>query len=217
MEYFDFIGKVQYEGPKSKNPYAFKFYDANEVIMGKPMKDHLKFAMAWWHNLGANGVDMFGRGTIDKRFGAAEEGTMEHAKAKVDAGIEFMQKLGIEYYCFHDVDLVPEADDINETNRRLDELTDYLKEKTNNKEKQYTEHSLQLKNQYDIPQKLYFHEETTELKELIEKFNGYIPPKGIYYHKNQRYLINQRRYLECHVTNLTYVQQLNKTNIKKDK
>lgn len=94
---------------------------------------------------------------------------------------------------------------------------DYLKEKTNNKEKQYTEHSLQLKNQYDIPQKLYFHEETTELKELIEKFNGYIPPKGIYYHKNQRYLINQRRYLECHVTNLTYVQQLNKTNIKKDK
>ncbi len=129
-EIFKNVPVIKYEGPDSKNPFAFKYYDPEKVILGKPMKEHLPFAMAWWHNLGANGVDMFGRGTIDKRFGAAEEGTMEHAKAKVDAGIEFMQKLGIEYYCFHDVDLVPEADDINETNRRLDELTDYLKEKT---------------------------------------------------------------------------------------
>ena len=129
-EIFSNVPVIKYEGPDSKNPFAFKYYDPERVILGKPMKEHLPFAMAWWHNLGANGVDMFGRGTIDKRFGAAEEGTMEHAKAKVDAGIEFMQKLGIEYYCFHDVDLVPEADDINETNRRLDELTDYLKEKT---------------------------------------------------------------------------------------
>ena len=129
-EIFKNVPVVKYEGPDSKNPFAFKYYDPERVILGKTMKEHLPFAMAWWHNLGANGVDMFGRGTIDKRFGASEEGTMEHAKAKVDAGIEFMKKLGIEYYCFHDVDLVPEADDINETNRRLDELTDYLKEKT---------------------------------------------------------------------------------------
>ncbi len=97
--------------------------------MGKPMKEHLPFAMAWWHNLGANGVDMFGSGTADKSFGE-KMGTMELAKAKVDAGIEFMKKLGIRYYCFHDVDLVPESDDINETNRRLDELSDYILEKT---------------------------------------------------------------------------------------
>ena len=129
-EIFSNIPVIKYEGPDSKNPFAFKYYDPERIILGKKMKEHLPFAMAWWHNLGANGVDMFGRGTIDKRFGAAKEGTMEHAKAKVDAGIEFMQKLGIEYYCFHDVDLVHEADDINETNRRLDELTDYLKEKT---------------------------------------------------------------------------------------
>ena len=129
-EIFKNVPVIKYEGPDSKNPFAFKYYDPDRVILGKKMKEHLPFAMAWWHNLGANGVDMFGRGTIDKKFGASEEGTMEHAKAKVDAGIEFMQKLGIEYYCFHDVDLVPEADDINETNRRLDELTDYLKEKT---------------------------------------------------------------------------------------
>ncbi|MCR5715809.1 MAG: xylose isomerase [Lachnospiraceae bacterium] len=129
-EIFKGIPQIKYEGPESKNPLAFRYYDADRVILGKKMKDHLNFAMAWWHNLGANGVDMFGRGTADKSFGA-EPGTMEHAKAKVDAGIEFMQKLGIEYYCFHDVDLVPEdEDDINVTNQRLDELTDYILEKT---------------------------------------------------------------------------------------
>lgn len=129
-EIFQNIPVIRYEGPDSTNPFAFKYYDPERVVMGKKMKDQLPFAMAWWHNLCANGVDMFGRGTADKRFGAAEEGTMEHAKAKVDAGIEFMKKLGIEYYCFHDVDLVPEADDINETNRRLDEIGDYILEKT---------------------------------------------------------------------------------------
>ena len=64
MEYFKFVDKVKYEGPKSKNPYAFKFYDENKIVMGKPMKEHLRFAMAWWHNLGANGQDMFGPGTM---------------------------------------------------------------------------------------------------------------------------------------------------------
>ena len=125
-EIFANIPVIPYEGANSKNPLAFHHYDANKIIMGKPMKEHLPFAMAWWHNLCATGADMFGRGTADKAFGASEVGTMEHAKAKVDAGFEFMQKLGIEYFCFHDVDLVPEADDINETNRRLDEITDYI-------------------------------------------------------------------------------------------
>ena len=127
-EIFEGIPKIAYEGPKSKNPLAFKFYDPERVIMGKPMKEHLPFAMAWWHNLCAAGTDMFGRDTADKSFGA-EKGTMAHAKAKVDAGFEFMQKLGIRYFCFHDVDLVPEADDIKETNRRLDEISDYILEK----------------------------------------------------------------------------------------
>lgn len=127
--YFPNIPVIPYEGPASKNPLAFKYYDADKVIMGKNMKEHLPFAMAWWHNLCATGVDMFGRGTADKSFGCAQEGAMEHAKAKVDAGFEFMQKLGIEYFCFHDVDLVPEADDIKETNARLDEISDYIPEK----------------------------------------------------------------------------------------
>ncbi len=126
-EIFANIPKIKYEGPKSQNPLAFKFYDAEKVVGGKTMKEQLRFAMAWWHNLCAEGTDMFGPGTADKSFGA-EKGTM-HARAKVDAGFEFMDKIGVDYFCFHDVDLVPEADDIKETNRRLDEISDYMLKK----------------------------------------------------------------------------------------
>ena len=128
-EIFANVPVIKYEGPESKNPLSFKYYDADRVILGKKMSEHLPFAMAWWHNMCASGTDMFGRDTMDKSFGATEKGTMEHAKAKVDAGFEFMKKMGIKYFCFHDVDIVPEADDINETNRRLDEITDYILEK----------------------------------------------------------------------------------------
>ncbi len=127
-EFFEGIGKIEYQGPQSREPMAFKFYNPDALVLGKPMKEHLPFAMAWWHALGANGADMFGRGTADKSFGCAP-GTMEHAYAKVEAGFELMQKLGIRYFCFHDVDLVPEAEDIRETNRRLDEITDRILDK----------------------------------------------------------------------------------------
>lgn len=127
-EIFSGIPQIRYEGPKSKNPLSFKYYDAEKTVAGKPMKEHLPFAMAWWHTLCASGADMFGVGTADKSFGAPV-GTMQHAKAKVDAGFEFMNKLGLEYFCFHDVDLIPEADTIAKTNRRLDEISDYILEK----------------------------------------------------------------------------------------
>lgn len=127
-EIFKDIGTILYEGASSKNPLSFKFYQPEKIVLGKRMDEHLPFAMAWWHNLGAAGTDMFGRDTADKSFNA-RYGTMEHAKAKVDAGFEFMQKLGIKYFCFHDIDLIPEADDIKETNRRLDEISDYILER----------------------------------------------------------------------------------------
>ena len=127
-EIFSGIGKIQYEGAKTANPFAFRFYDADRVVLGKKMYEHLPFAMAWWHNLCATGVDMFGVGTADKSFGSPEN-DMAHARAKVEAGFEFMQKLGIRYFCFHDIDIAPEADDIKETNRRLEEITDYIKVK----------------------------------------------------------------------------------------
>ena len=125
-EIFTGIPEIKYEGPLSKNKFAFKYYDPDRVIMGKTMKEHLPFAMAWWHNLSAAGADMFGVGTADKSFGAERLGTMEHAKAKVDAGFEFMSKLGLEFFCFHDADLVPEAETLTETNERLDVITDYI-------------------------------------------------------------------------------------------
>ncbi len=126
-EYFN-VKKIQYEGPESNNDFSFKFYNPDQIVLGKPMREHLPFAMAWWHNLCNAGKDIFGDETADKSFGA-EKRTMDHAKAKVDAGFEMMEKLGIEYFCFHDVDLIPEADDIRETNRRLDEISDYMAEK----------------------------------------------------------------------------------------
>ncbi len=128
MIYFPFVSKVAPAGAKSEEGYAFRWYDPERLILGKRMDEHLPFAMAWWHNLGTAGTDMFGAATADKRFGA-EPGTMAHAFAKVDAGFEFMEKLGIRYFCFHDADLAPEADTLAETNARLDAVSDYILEK----------------------------------------------------------------------------------------
>nr|BAX90017.1 putative xylose isomerase [uncultured symbiotic protist of Reticulitermes speratus] len=126
QEIFKNIPQIKYEGPGSKNALSFKYYDANKVIDGKPMKEYLKYAMAWWHNLSATGQDMFGQGTADKSFGSKTLGTMEHAHAKVDAGFEFMTKLGVEYFCFHDADLIPEGDTLSESNKRLDEIAEHI-------------------------------------------------------------------------------------------
>ena len=127
-EYFPGIGKIKFEGKESKNPMAFRYYDAEKVINGKKMKDWLKFAMAWWHTLCAEGGDQFGGGT--KKFpwnGDADK--VQAAKNKMDAGFEFMQKMGIEYYCFHDVDLCEEADTIEEYEANLKEIVAYAKQK----------------------------------------------------------------------------------------
>ena len=126
--YFPEIKKIQFEGAESKNPLAFRYYDANRVVMGKPMSAWLKFAMAWWHTLCAEGGDQFGGGT--KTFPWAE-GTdaLTIAKQRVDAGFEFMQKMGIEYYCFHDTDLVAEAATIEEYEANMKAIVAYLKEK----------------------------------------------------------------------------------------
>ena len=127
-EFFPGIEKIQFEGKESKNPMAFRYYDAKKVVLGKTMAEWLKFSMAWWHTLCAEGADQFGVGT--KTFpwnGAACP--IQAAKDKVDAGFEFMQKIGIEYYCFHDVDLVAEGADVEEYEARLKEIVAYLKEK----------------------------------------------------------------------------------------
>ncbi|MBR5054327.1 MAG: xylose isomerase [Bacteroidales bacterium] len=127
-EYFPTIGKIPFEGAESKNPLAFHYYDANRVVMGKPMKDWFKFAMAWWHSLGQASADPFGGQTRSYEWDKGECPYCR-AKAKADAGFELMQKLGIGYYCFHDIDLVEDCEDIAEYEARMKDITDYLLEK----------------------------------------------------------------------------------------
>ena len=127
-EFFPGIGKIPFEGKDSRNPMAFRYYDAEKVVLGKKMKDWFKFAMAWWHTLCAEGADQFGGGTKTFPWNA-EVCPVQAAKDKVDAGFEFMQKMGIEYYCFHDVDLVAEAATVEEYEANLKEIIAYLKEK----------------------------------------------------------------------------------------
>lgn len=124
---FPEISEIPYEGPKSRNPLAFRWYNPDEVIAGKPMREHLRFALAWWHTLCACGTDMFGGDTMTKKFGT--DGGRDLAMRKVDAAFELMDKLSIDYFCFHDYDLVEEADNLAETDRRLDEVSDYILKK----------------------------------------------------------------------------------------
>ena len=127
-QYFPQISKIPFEGPESKNPMAFHYYDAEKVVAGKKMKDWMRFAMAWWHTLCAEGADQFGGGTKKFPWNQGAD-AVEVAKNKADAGFEIMQKLGIEYYCFHDVDLVSEGNSIAEYEANLKAITDYLAEK----------------------------------------------------------------------------------------
>ena len=127
-EYFPEIGKIKFEGKESKNPMAFHYYDPEKVVMGKKMKDWLKFSMAWWHTLCAEGGDQFGGGTKAFPWNDSAD-PVEAAKHKADAGFEIMQKLGVEYYCFHDVDLCAEADTIEQYEANMREIVAYLKQK----------------------------------------------------------------------------------------
>lgn len=127
-EFFPGIEKIKFEGKDSKNPMAFRYYDAEKVINGKKMKDWLRFAMAWWHTLCAEGGDQFGGGTKQFPWNSNAD-AIQAAKDKMDAGFEFMQKMGIEYYCFHDVDLVSEGASIEEYEANLKAIVAYAKQK----------------------------------------------------------------------------------------
>ncbi len=124
-QYFPNVPAVKYEGAKSKNPMAFKFYDPEEIIRGKSMKKQLKFAMSYWHTMCAGMNDPFGAPTIDRSYGQTEP--MKTARAKADAAFELMGKLGLEYFCFHDVDVAPEGGSLSEYKANLEEITGYLK------------------------------------------------------------------------------------------
>ena len=126
--YFPSIEKIKFEGKESKNPLAFRYYDANKVVYGKTMAEWFKFSMAWWHSLCAEGGDPFGPGTQKHPWVGASD-AVQAAKDKMDAGFEFMQKMGIEYYCFHDIDLVDEGSSIEEYEANLKAIVEYAKQK----------------------------------------------------------------------------------------
>lgn len=125
--YFKDMPFIKFEGKDSTNPLAFKFYDAQRIIDGKTMEEHLKFAVSWWHTLTAEGTDPFGVGTMDRTYGQEDE--MARAKARVDAGFDFMNKMGIKYFCFHDVDIAPQGESFAEFRDNLKQIVSYIKGK----------------------------------------------------------------------------------------
>ncbi len=125
--YFKGIEKVNYEGPTSKNPLAFKYYNPDEVVMGKTMKEHCRFAMSYWHTFTYMGNDPFGGTTMYRPWDATDD-CMEKAIERVHAAFEFMEKMQIPFFCFHDVDIAPRGKDLAETNERLDRIVEVIKE-----------------------------------------------------------------------------------------
>jgi xylose isomerase len=120
-EYFPTVQKIKYEGPDSRNPFAFKHYNASEVVAGKTMAEHLRFAVCYWHTFKGLGGDPFGPGTIIRSYNESSD-PMEVANATLEAAFEFFTKLGVGFWCFHDRDIAPEADTLAETNKRLDTI-----------------------------------------------------------------------------------------------
>jgi len=124
--YFENISKIKYEGPTSKNPLAFKYYNPDEVVGGKTMKDYLRFSIAYWHTFVADGSDPFGVGTAIRPWNHLKG--MDLAKARVEAAFEFFEKMDAPFFCFHDVDIAPEGSTLRETNKNLDEIVSMIKE-----------------------------------------------------------------------------------------
>src|SRR5699024_2325970 len=126
MNYFDVINNIQYEGPTSTNPYAFKFYNPNEVIGNKTMEETLRYSVAYWHTFTENLSDPFGVGVAERSWNKFSG--MDLAKARVEAAFEFFEKLGVPYFCFHDVDIAPEGESLKESNENLDIIVSMIKD-----------------------------------------------------------------------------------------
>lgn len=126
-EYFPGIGQIRYEGPESKNPLAFRWYDENRLVGGKTMKDHLRFAVAYWHSFCAEGSDPFGPGTKTFPWSGISD-PMDAARAKMDAAFEFISKINIPFYCFHDTDVVGDGS-VFEIEKRLAGMIDFARER----------------------------------------------------------------------------------------
>jgi len=128
IEYYKGIGDIKFEGSDSNNPFAFKYYDPEKIVAGKALKEHFRFAVAYWHSFCGQGTDPFGSGTQDFLWDKSED-PYQAAKDKADAAFEFITKMGFDYFCFHDFDLIQEGKSIVESEKRLLYITDYIKQK----------------------------------------------------------------------------------------
>src|SRR3569833_300830 len=124
---FPEISKIRYEGPKSKNPLAFHWYNEDEVVDGKKMRDHFRFSVAYWHTFRGMGSDPFGPGTAQRPWEAATD-SVENACNRARVAFELMEKLGAPFYCFHDRDVALEGKTLAESNKNLDAVAKVLKE-----------------------------------------------------------------------------------------
>ena len=124
-EFFPGIGKIRYEGPQSKNMLAFRHYDADALVEGTPMRDHFRFAVSYWHTLRGTGGDPFGPGTMVRPW-ETESDPLAMALRRVDVAFEFLEKLGCDFYCFHDRDVAPEGATLAESNKHFDAVADRL-------------------------------------------------------------------------------------------
>jgi xylose isomerase len=127
-KYFKGIEKIQFEGKESDNPFAFKYYNPDQVVAGKTMREHFKFAIAYWHSFCGQGSDPFGPGTQNFPWDQNND-PVQAAKDKADAAFEFISKMGFDYFCFHDYDLIQEGGSLAESEKRLEAITDYIKTK----------------------------------------------------------------------------------------
>ncbi|KRD58837.1 xylose isomerase [Flavobacterium sp. Root935] len=127
-EYYKGIGQIKFEGKESDNPLAFKYYNPDQVVAGKTMREHFKFAIAYWHTFCGQGSDPFGPGTQQFAWDQSSD-PYQAAKDKADAAFEFISKMGFDYFCFHDYDLIAEGSTFAESEKRLAFITDYLKQK----------------------------------------------------------------------------------------
>jgi len=125
-EFFPRIKPIAYEGPKSKKPLAYKHYNPKEKVLGKTMEEHLRFAVCYWHSFKGGGADMFGPGTMERAYNRPTD-PMEAAQWTMRAAFEFFTKLGVTFWCFHDRDIAPEAENLAETNKRLDQIVKLAK------------------------------------------------------------------------------------------
>ena len=132
-EYFKGIGSIKFEGKESDNPLAFKYYNPEQVVAGKTMREWFKFSMAYWHTLCNTGGDPFGPGTQSFPWATSND-PIQAAKDKADAAFEFITKMGFDYFCFHDYDLIAEANSLAESEKRLSIIVDYIKQKQQDSE-----------------------------------------------------------------------------------